>query len=167
MEERPNYLAPSEAYFAARWSFLDEQSDAVSVVTRRMEILYLNAAARGLVPPAWMGRRCWEVFPVGNTSCPSTCPAVKVVSTGGEIAYCEERIYPRGTPVELGVAVIPMGGAGAALEGPERAVILLRPKAAGESPEGFKARLLADATHLRSLCIFCVAEDDPPGRADA
>ena len=61
-----------------RWSRLEDCSDASAVVSRRMEVLYLNPAARSLVPPRWRGLRCWEVFPVRDRSCASPCPAMSL-----------------------------------------------------------------------------------------
>jgi hypothetical protein len=145
-----------EERLESRWSFLNEQSGACSVVTRKMEVLYLNQTARSLVPPQWMGRRCWEVFPVGTSSCAARCPAVKAVSMNDGIAYCEETIYPGGTPLPLGVAVIPLGAPGKYLE---QAVLLIRPKNDQLAPEAFKEQLLRDAESLRSLCLYCAFED--------
>ena len=133
----------------SRWRFLDERSDAVSVVSRRMEVIYLNSPARTLVPPSWQGRRCWEVFPVGSASCAARCPAVKAVNTGKDISYCEETIYVEGQAVPLGVAVIPLEQTGRA---GEQAVLLLRPKAAGPEGDAFQESILSDARALRSQC---------------
>lgn len=131
----------------ARWSRLEDCSDASAVVSRRMEVLYLNPAARSLVPPRWRGLRCWEVFPVRDRSCASQCPAIRAVQSR-EVFYCEEEVNPEGsTPVRLGVAVIPLA------EVPEqtaRAVLLLRPKSPVACDETFRRDLLNDAERLRA-----------------
>ncbi len=128
-----------------RWSFLEEESDACCVVTRRMEVVYLNATARSLVRADFFGRRCWEVFPVGGGACAARCPAVRAVSQADAIVYCEETVQVAGQPVTLGVAVIPLRTAPA---GPDRGLLLLRPKTAGRSDEAFRDELLAYARRL-------------------
>ncbi|MBI4586266.1 MAG: hypothetical protein HY717_19830 [Planctomycetes bacterium] len=143
---------------AARWSFLDREPDACSVVTWRMEVVYLNAAARSLVSPGWFGCRCWEVFPVGDSTCAARCPAVKAVNKGNEIVYCEETLYPgKGTSVTVGVAVIPLGKK--ARQGD--AVLLIRPKIPGRSEEVFRRSLLERAQELRELCAAAPRKTDP------
>ena len=77
---------------AAFWSFLEDQADACAVVTRRMNVLYLNAPARSLVPKDWFGKRCWAVFPVNDAFCAARCPAIRAVSRSDEIVYCEEKL---------------------------------------------------------------------------
>jgi hypothetical protein len=137
---------------AVKWAGLDDQGDPCAVVTRRMEVVYLNPAAQSLVPEAWPGRRCWEVFPVGAAACASRCPAVRAVTAADEIELCEETIFPGGDPVLLGVAVIPVGP-------PEsesyRAMLLLRPRPADSAPDQFRARLLEDASRLRRQFSGC------------
>ena len=133
-----------------RWGFLEKQFDACSVVTRRMEVIYLNAAARSLLPPKWFGRRCWEVFPVGDRVCAPRCPAILAVSKPQGITYCEETFYGRdGSPVPLGVAVIPLrvlpGGGG-------RAILLLRRNAPDIARDVFQRELLEQAGKLRAFC---------------
>ena len=59
----------SQARAAAQWGFLEDHPDACGVVTLRMELIYLNAAARTLVPQRWFGCRCWEAFPVADSGC--------------------------------------------------------------------------------------------------
>lgn len=145
----------------ARWAFLEQRADPVAVVTRKMEVVYLNALARAVVTPSWVGRRCWEVFPVGESACAAKCLAVKAVGAGDEIIYCEETIWPGGAPLRLGVAVVPLPlplpltaetTPGAA----ERALLLLRPRpeANGDGVGGtqFQQALLADARALREEC---------------
>ncbi len=135
---------------AYRWRFLEDERDACSVVTRRMEVVYLNAAARALVPSEWFGSRCWEVFPVGDESCAARCAAVSAVSKADELIYCEETLHAAdGSPIPLGVAVIPLHSA--VLEG-ERALLLLRPKTHGRSADRFRRDLLEEAGRLLSFC---------------
>lgn len=135
---------------ASRWGFLEAERDACSVVTRQMVVVYLNEVARSLVPPGWFGRRCWDVFPVGEESCASRCAAVAAVSNADDIVYCEEIIYAaEGAPLHLGVAVIPLRVAPPA---EERAVLLLRPKAPEMADENFRSKLLERAAELRASC---------------
>ncbi len=138
-----------DSSMSRRWGFLEREPDACSVVTWRMEVVYLNAAARSLVSPGWFGCRCWEVFPVGDSTCAARCPAVKAIHEGNEIVYCEETLYPgKGTSVTVGVAVIPLGKK--VREGD--AVLLIRPKIPGRSEEVFRRSLLERADELRELC---------------
>jgi hypothetical protein len=127
-----------------RWEFLEGEADACAVVTRRMEVVYLNAAGRSLVPDGWLGERCWNVFPVGSAACAAACPAIRAVSAGCGIEYCEETIYPGGEAVRLGVAVVPLDGA---RTGP-RAILRLRPIREDVPRETFRAALLADAAAM-------------------
>ncbi len=133
-----------------RWGFLENEFDACSVVTRRMEVIYLNAAARSLLPPKWFGRRCWEVFPVGDRVCAARCPAILAVSKPQGITYCEETLHGRdGSPVPFGVALIPLRAR--AGEG-ERAILLLRPKAPDIAQDVFQRELLEQAGKLQAFC---------------
>jgi hypothetical protein len=117
-----------------------------------MEVLYLNAAARALVPLRWFGCRCWEMFPVGEQSCAARCPAVKAVNNADDITYCEETLYSSedGSPVHVGVAVIPLTGDG--LE-EEKALLLMRPKTTGSIQKEFQRGLLERARVLRASCV--------------
>ena len=145
-----NELPEREQQLASRWHFLEQAEDVCVVVSRRMEVLYLNAAARVLVPSVWFGRRCWEVFPVKGERCAARCPAIRAVSNAEDIVYCEETLFaPAGITQSLGVAVIPLRIAGA--EG-EQAILLLRPKPPGEPEEIFRRGLLNRAAILRGLC---------------
>jgi len=115
--ERAWRPAANRQAVADRWRFLESEPDGYAVLSRAMEVLYLNATARALVAPAWWGRRCWETFPVGEASCAACCPAVRAVRAANEIVYCEEVLYVSGTPQVFGVAVIPIevipaGGSG-------------------------------------------------------
>ena len=130
-----------------RWTFLEKEADAVCVVTRGMEVLFLNALARTLVPKRWFGCRCWEVFPVGEASCASRCPAVKAVRGGEAVTYCEETLFsPDGRPLHFAIAVIALSPAC------ERAIILLRPKVVECDLDALRRSLLDRAeTLLHSL----------------
>lgn len=125
-----------------RWGFLEENGDACAVVSDRMELVYLNAPARALVPEEWFGRRCFEIFPTANDVCAFKCPTITAVHEASEILYCEEVLRaPDASIRELGVAVIPLAG----VSGDEaRALLLLRPKA-----ENGEDALLTDARRLR------------------
>ena len=127
-----------------RWGFLEENGDACAVVSDRMEVVYLNAPARQLVPEEWFGRRCCEIFPTANEVCAFKCPTIAAVHEGSEIHYCEEVLRaPDGAIRELGVAVIPLDGLSRD-KAEARALLLLRPKA-GDSEDA----LLSDARRLR------------------
>jgi hypothetical protein len=140
---------------ASRWRFLDEKADACSVVSRRMELLYLNSAARALAPGAWFGRRCWQVFPVADSSCASRCPVVKAVSTSGEIAYCEETVFPPGQPpLVLSVAVIPFPGT---VEHDTSTLLFMRPKPANLPDDSTRAQMIEEARRLQAFCVKSVA----------
>ena len=136
---------------SVRWRFLEEELDPCGVVSREMEVHYLNAAGRALVPVHWFGRRCWQVFPVGEEGCASRCPAVQAVRNSSEIVYCQEHLYPGGgTSLKLGIAVIP-------LEKPrkdgERAILLFRSKDTEVSEDAFRGTLLKDAENLRARSL--------------
>lgn len=140
-----------------RWSFLDQQSDPCCVVSQRMEVLHVNAAARPLIPEDWFGRRCWQAFPVQDNRCASSCPAVWAVSHSDEIVYCEETIYPGGgEPVTVGVAVTPLGNTQA--DG-EQSILLLRPKPADSPGDAFQRALLEDARRLQSRSFAHIKTD--------
>lgn len=126
-----------------RWGFLDENADACAVVSDRMELVYLNQVARGLVPEEWFGRRCFEVMPTANDVCAFNCPTVAAVHDSHEILYCEEVLKsPDGTTQELGVAVIPLLGMSS---DSARAVLLLRAK-----QDGTEEDLMATARKFRA-----------------
>ncbi|MBI4585529.1 MAG: Crp/Fnr family transcriptional regulator [Planctomycetes bacterium] len=118
------------------------------MVTKRMELLYLNAAARSLARARWFGKRCWEVFPGGDKRCASRCPAVRAAASGRESIYCEETVYSHdGSPIERGVAAVPFLTKG---ENGERALLLFRPKEEGKSDKAFRNELLEHARILSS-----------------
>lgn len=140
-----------------RWSFLDQEHDPCSVVSQHMEVLYLNAAARLIIPADWFGLRCWQAFPVHDDRCASRCLAVWAVGHSNEIVYCEETIYPgSGVPLMIGVAVTPLGNMQA--DG-EQAILLLRPKPADAAEDAFKRVLLEDARRLQSLSFAQIKTD--------
>jgi hypothetical protein len=142
---------------ATRWRFLDERTDACSVVTRRMELLYLNSAAKALAPGEWFGRRCWQVFPVADSSCASRCPVVKAVSTSGEIAYCEETFFPAGQPpLVLSVAVIPFPGTA---EHETSTLLFMRPKPVDVPDDSTRAQMMEEARRLQAFCVESVAQE--------
>ena len=142
---------------ANRWSFLEQELDPCGVVSQQMELLYLNAAARLIIPGDWFGRRCWQAFPVHDDRCASRCLAVRAVGHSNEIVYCEETINPgSGAPIMVGVAVTPLGNRQA--DG-EQAILLLRPKPADSAEDVFKRVLLEDATRLQSLSFAHIKTD--------
>ncbi|MAG71295.1 MAG: hypothetical protein CL471_13520 [Acidobacteria bacterium] len=131
---------------AERWHHLEGLDDACAVVTRRMEVVYLNETARSLAVDDWYGRPCWHVLPVRDPSCVWTCAAVRAVSLA-ESLYCEETIYPKhGAPVTLGVGVVPVG------EDSTRgdALLLLRLKSPGGGNDGFRQEVIRAAEDLQA-----------------
>ncbi|MFV1995059.1 MAG: hypothetical protein ACC661_06450 [Verrucomicrobiales bacterium] len=136
---------------AARWGFLEEEPEPCAVVSATMELLYLNRAARPLVPPCWQGRRCWQAFPVGERSCASRCPAVKAVAHSKDIVYCEEQLFPPdGQPIALGVAAIPLERA---LSHGEKALLLFRPKGPQKETSAFRQNLTEKAGKLKKWSL--------------
>lgn len=141
---RPKSILEDEA--ALRWNILEEEAEPCAVVSRRMELLYLNAPARGLTAPDWFAKRCWEALPTQDERCAMACPAIQAVNRPDGIQYCEEIVCPGdGTPVTLGVAVVPLediGGQRAA------ALLLFRPRDEAAEESTFQSNLLADAASL-------------------
>ncbi len=128
-----------------RWNFLDQEPEACAVVTRRMELLYLNPSCQSLVPIDWFSRRCFEVLPHEEALCALDCPTIHAVQTAEEISYAEETLrLEDGASMTLGTAVIPLRETGLA-----RAVLLFREKAADTDADAFTTRLLADARELQ------------------
>ena len=133
-----------------RWGFLDDETESCAVVSDRMELVYMNEAARGLVPIEWFGRRCFEVFPTADELCALHCPTVTAVHESHEILYCKEVLRTAdGGQQELGVAVIPLEGAS---DDEARAVLLLRAQEEKED-ESSKAELLERARDLKTTVL--------------
>lgn len=127
---------------ALRWGFLEDDPDACAVVSDRMELVYMNGAARNLISLEWFGRRCFEILPTVNDLCAFQCPTIAAVHQAHEILYCEETLRtPQGTARELGVAVIPLEGMS---HDEARALLLLRPKS-----DVTREALLKEARELR------------------
>ena len=98
---------------ALRWSFLEDERDACVVVSERMELIYVNTAARGLMPDGWFGKRCFEVLPVAGETCAFHCPKIRAVNEAAEIVYCEESVCAGGNDCAVfGVGLIPLGPGG-------------------------------------------------------
>ena len=57
-----------------QWAFLDDEEDPCMVLSERMECVYVNGAARTLVPEEWFGKRCFEVLPTVDETVPFTVP---------------------------------------------------------------------------------------------
>lgn len=132
---------------ALRWSFLEDERDACVVVSERMELVYINAAARELVPGEWFGKRCFEVFPVVDETCAFHCPKIRAVNESLDVVYCEETVCSGDKDcVVFGVGLIPLGPEG---DDRARAVFLLRGKKEGGEESEFRAQLLLDAESAR------------------
>lgn len=133
---------------AMRWEFLDGEPEACAVVSERMELVYINTAARALTPPEWFTRRCFEVLPVPDQDCAWKCPAITAVNKAEEVTYCEERLSVDGAPaIELGMAVIPLGRV---LEDGSRAILLFRSKEGVRDETAFRDALLGHARDLHA-----------------
>jgi hypothetical protein len=116
-----------------------------------MELLYLNATARALARPQWLGHRCWQVFPVADQSCAARCPVSQAIRGLKEISYCEETIYPSGqSPLVLSVAVIPLPGL---TDEEPNALIFMRPKAKTRAGDSMGADMIEEARELQALCL--------------
>ena len=136
---------------ALQWSFLDDEPDACVVVSERMELVYVNTAARGLMPSEWFGKRCFEVFPVADQTCAFHCPKIDAVNetsdTSSKVAYCEETLYKANLEREvLGVGLIPLGPA---RTDRARAVFVLRSQDGSVDAPAFESKLLRDAEVVR------------------
>lgn len=148
----------SQERVAEQWRFLERHPDACGVVTRRMEVIYLNAAARMLVPRGWFGCRCWKAFSSANPACVRCCPVIRAIAASFGICYCEETIFrPDQSPLLLGAAVIPVPSA--AGDGP--VLLLLRPNPEGPSAKTIRQDLLDEAGRLHDRC----SEWKPPANA--
>ncbi len=135
---------------AERWSFLEEEPEPCGVFSSKMEVLYLNAGARTLVPKDWFGRQCWKVFPVADQACASACPAVQAARNGGEVFSCTEQVIVGGGTITLGVAVMPLRD-----EHPddERLAVLFRPEpeALSDDPTSKAAAEFTEALTRRGV----------------
>ncbi len=128
------------------WRFLEETPDPCAVIGADMKLVYLNGPARSLVGPDWFGKPCWEVFPVADQNCAASCPAVRAISGGCQISYCEEKICAADKPPShLAVAIVPLP---AARDQNPGAILLMRPKPGDEETQ-FRSRLMDDARKLR------------------
>lgn len=136
---------------ALQWNFLDDEHDSCIVVSERMELVYINATARGLVPSGWFGKRCFEVFPVADQTCAFHCPKIDAVNeasdTPSKVAYCEETLCKANLErIVLGVGLIPLGPA---RTDRTRAVFVLRRRDGSTSAPAFESQLLRDADEVR------------------
>ncbi len=143
-QSRPGPPLQDEA--AVRWSRLADEREACVVVSNRMELVYINTAARELVPGEWFGKRCFEVLPIVDEACAFHCQKIRAVNESADVVYCEETVFAGNNERRVfGVGLIPLGPGS---DDHARAVLLLRAK--GESVEegAFRAQLLADAKSL-------------------
>ena len=131
---------------ALRWSCLEDEREACVVVSERMELVYVNAAARGLVSGEWFGKRCFEVLPIVDETCAFHCPKIRAVNEALEVVYCEETVYLGNNDRRVfGVGLIPLGPGG---NDRARAVLLLRGNEESGAESAFRAQLLMDAKSL-------------------
>jgi len=131
---------------ALRWSRLEDEREACVVVSDRMELVYINAAARELVPSEWFGKRCFEVLPTVDEACAFHCPTIRAVNESVDVVYCEETVFVGNNDRKVfGVGLIPLG---AGSVDRARAVLLLRAKGGSVEESAFRAQLLTDAKIL-------------------
>jgi hypothetical protein len=134
-----------------RWSRLEEEREACVVVSDRMELVYINSAARELVPGEWFGKRCFEVLPVVDEACAFHCPKIRAVTESVDVVYCEESVFTAShEPKVFGVGLIPLGPGG---DDRARAILLLRAKSASVDEDAFRAQLLSDAKSLAQRIV--------------
>jgi len=134
----------------ARWGFLEEEAEACAAVSDRMELVYLNEAARALVPTGWFGKRCFEVFPASDKLCAFSCPTIDAVQKATEISHCHESLrLDNGVSRELEVAVIPLG----ARSRRATAVLLLRSQEIALDPADDEKKLFAEAARIQEKVL--------------
>jgi hypothetical protein len=131
---------------ALRWSRLEDEREACVVVSDRMELVYINAAARELVPGEWFGKHCFEVLPTVDEACAFHCPKIRAVNESVDVVYCEETVFVGNNDRRVfGVGLIPLG---AGSDDRARAILLLRAKGESVEESAFRAQMLTDATSL-------------------
>ena len=129
-----------------RWSCLEDEREGCIVVSERMELVYINAAARELMPGEWFGKRCFEVLPTVDETCKFHCPKVRAVNEALDIVYCEETVRLGNDDRRVfGVGLIPLGPG---RDDRARAVLLLRRKEESGPESAFRTQLLMDAKNL-------------------
>ena len=134
------------------WSFLEDERDPCLVMSERMELVYVNGAARNLVPDQWFGKRCFEVLPTLDETCAFHCPKIDAVNDAATppVVYCEEVLYKSDLArVVLGVGLIPLG---AERTDRARAVFVLRTKDESDAA-AFESQLLQDARRVRERIL--------------
>jgi hypothetical protein len=138
--------SPLQDATALRWSRLEDERDACVVVSDRMELVYINTAARDLVSGEWFGKRCFEVLPTIDKACAFHCPKIRAVNESVDVVYCEETVFVGNDERRVfGVGLIPLGLGG---NDRARAILLLRAKGQSVEEGAFQAQLLADAASL-------------------
>jgi hypothetical protein len=131
---------------ALRWNRLEDEREACVVVSDRMELVYINSAARELVPGEWFGKRCFEVLPTVDEACAFHCPKIRAVTESVDVVYCEETVFVGNNDRRVfGVGLIPLGPGS---DDPARAILLLRAKEESVEEGPFRAQLLTDAKSL-------------------
>ena len=137
-----------------QWGFLDDEEDPCMALSERMEFVYVNGAARTLVPEEWFGKRCFEVLPTVDESCAFHCPKIDAVHGEGEpkqVVYCEEVLYKGNLDrLVLGVGLIPLGEEHADRA---RAIFVLRAKDESTDAAAFESQLLQDAGLVRERVL--------------
>lgn len=136
---------------ALRWSHLEDEQGACVVVSARMELVYINAAARHLVAHDWFGRHCFEVLPIVDEACAFHCPKIRAVNESVDVVYCEEAVSVGNERKVFGVGLIPLAPSS---DDHARAVLLLRAKEESVEDSAFRAQLLADAKSLARRIVL-------------
>jgi PAS fold len=131
---------------ALRWSHLEDERDACVVVSDRMELVYINSAARELVPGEWFGKRCFEVLPTVDEACAFHCPKIRAVNESVDVVYCEETVLAGENGRRIfGVGLIPLVSSS---DDHARAVFLMRAREPSVEDSAFRDQLLTDAKSL-------------------
>ena len=137
-----------------RWGFLENEGDPCVVLSERMEFIYVNGAARSLVPEQWFGKRCFELLPTVDETCAFHCPKIDAVNDSAnptQVVYCEEVLYKGNLDrLVLGVGLIPLGEERADRA---RAVFVLRTKDESANAAAFESQLLQDARRVRQRVL--------------
>lgn len=128
-----------------RWGRLEDEPGACVVVSDRMELVYINAAAADLVADSWFGKRCFEVLPTVDQACAFHCPKIRAVNESVDVVYCEETLSLGTDRKIFGVGLIPLAQN---QDDHARAVLLLRRKEESADDSAFRAQLLTDAKSL-------------------
>jgi CRP/FNR family transcriptional regulator len=130
---------------------LDEELDPCVVLSPRMDVLYVNPAAKKIVPSSWIGRPCWQTFPVVEQIYGTSSSVARSIRRSCESLFCVERIISHGKRHDYGVAIVPLTGSGGGREIHEsaNALLVLRRKE-DDLDATFESRLVHDGELIRA-----------------